>query len=342
MKAISVKEPYKVEIIEMEKPVPQKGEALLEVLFVGICGSDMSLYKGKMSGYASYPRIPGHELAARIVEIDENNEYGLKKNMLVTVNPYYNCGECYSCSRGYVNCCVDNKTMGLARDGVCAQYITMPLERIYDGKGLNALELSLIEPFCISYHGVKKADIKAGENVLVVGSGTIGLFAMVAAKLKGANVVMCDVAEEKLKLAVTKFGADDYILNDNNDTFLDKVLQKTNGNKFDVAIEAVGFPSTLQNCLDAVASVGRVVEIGIGTQTLDFEYSMIQKKEITLMGSRNALKEDFEELIDLANNKKVDLKNFISEVVDFRNASEVFEKIAKDPSKNIKTVLMFV
>lgn len=341
MKAISVKEPFRVELIDLEKPVPQKGEALLEVLYVGICGSDMSLYKGKMSGYASYPRIPGHELAARIVEIEEHNEYGLKKDMIVTVNPYYNCGECYSCRRGYVNCCVDNKTMGLAREGVCAQYITMPLDRIYDGKGLSALELALIEPFCISYHGVKKANIKPGERVLVVGSGTIGLFAMVAAQLQGAVVTMCDVAEEKLKSAVTKFGADSYILNDNNDTFLDKVLKETNGDKFDVAIEAVGFPSTLQNCLDAVASVGRVVEIGIGTQKMDFEYSMIQKKEITLMGSRNALRKDFEELIDLANEKKVNLKNFISEIVDFENASEIFEKIAKDPGQNIKTVLKF-
>ena len=116
MKAISVKEPFQIELIDLEKPIPKKGEALLEVLYVGICGSDMSLYKGKMNGYASYPRIPGHELAARIVEIDENNEYGLKKGMTVTVNPYYNCGKCYSCQRGYVNCCVDNQTMGLARD----------------------------------------------------------------------------------------------------------------------------------------------------------------------------------------------------------------------------------
>lgn len=341
MKAISVKEPFQIELIDLEKPIPKKGEALLEVLYVGICGSDMSLYKGKMSGYASYPRIPGHELAARIVEIDENNEYGLKKGMTVTVNPYYNCGKCYSCRRGFVNCCVDNQTMGLAREGVCAQYITMPLERIYNGKELDPLELALIEPFCISYHGVKRAEIQPGENVLVVGSGTIGLFAMVAAKLKGASVIMCDVAEEKLKMAVNVFDADGYILNDNNDTFVEKVLKTTQGNKFDVAIEAVGFPSTLQNCLDAVASVGRVVEIGIGTQSMDFAYSMIQKKEIMLIGSRNAMREDFEELIDLANEKKVDLKKFISEVADFRDAAEIFEKIAKDPGKNIKTVLKF-
>ena len=341
MKAISVKEPFRIELIDLEKPIPQKGEALLEVLYVGICGSDMSLYKGKMSGYASYPRIPGHELAARIVEIDEDNEYGLKKGMTVTVNPYYNCGKCYSCRRGFVNCCVDNQTMGLAREGVCAEYITMPLERIYDGKELDPLELALIEPFCISYHGVKRAEIQPGENVLIVGSGTIGLFAMVAAKLKGASVIMCDVAEEKLKTAVEVFGADGYILNDNNDTFVEKVLKATQGNKFDVAIEAVGFPSTLQNCLDAVASVGRVVEIGIGTQSMDFAYSMIQKKEITLVGSRNAMREDFEELIDLANEKKVDLKKFISEVADFRDAAGIFEKIAKDPGKNIKTVLKF-
>lgn len=340
MKAIVVSEPRRAEIVEMEMPEPRSGEALLEVLYAGICGSDMGLYNGGMKGYATYPRIPGHELAARIVKVAEENEYGLKNGMVVTVNPYFNCGHCYSCERGFINCCVENRTMGLAREGVFAQYITMPLERIYDGGGLDPLSLALIEPFCISYHAVKRSGAGEGDNVLVVGAGTIGLFAMTAAKLKGARVTVCDVVRHKLDAAL-RFGADAVLLNDDNDKFSERIAALTKGRGFDVAIEAVGLPSTLMNCIDAAAFAGSVVEVGIGNRTLEFEYSIIQKKELNLLGSRNALKEDFKELIAMANEGRFDLKSMVTAVVDFHRAPETFEALAKNAEQNIKTVVNF-
>lgn len=194
MKAICIQEPGKVEIQDIEKPVRKPGEALLKMLYGGICGSDLGSYRGA-NAYVSYPRIPGHELAAEIVEIDDNDR-GLKPGMIVTCNPYFNCGTCYSCRRGLVNACTDNQTMGVQREGGFAEYITMPIERIYDGKGLPAKTLALIEPFCISYHGVSRANVQKGERVLVVGAGTIGVLAAVAAKAKGAEVTICDVAED--------------------------------------------------------------------------------------------------------------------------------------------------
>ena len=136
MKTIRISEPGKIEVIETEVPVRQKGEALLKVLYGGICGADVASYTGNQP-FTTYPRIPGHEFSAQIVEID-SNEKGLKAGDIVTANPYFNCGECYSCRRGFVNCCTDNQTMGVQRDGAFREYITMPVERIYDGKGLSA------------------------------------------------------------------------------------------------------------------------------------------------------------------------------------------------------------
>lgn len=115
MKAICIQEPGKVEIQDIEKPVRKPGEALLKMLYGGICGSDLGSYRGA-NAYVSYPRIPGHELAAEIVEIDDNDR-GLKPGMIVTCNPYFNCGTCYSCRRGLVNACTDNQTMGVQREG---------------------------------------------------------------------------------------------------------------------------------------------------------------------------------------------------------------------------------
>ena len=152
MKAIYIEEPGKVVIREIEMPRRKSGEALLKVLYGGICGSDLGSYRGTFA-YFAYPRIPGHEFAAEIVEIDDNDR-GLKPGMIVTCNPYFNCGHCYSCERGIVNACMDNQTMGCQRDGAFCEYITMPIERVYDGKGLPPKVLAAIEPFCISYHGV--------------------------------------------------------------------------------------------------------------------------------------------------------------------------------------------
>ena len=164
MKVITILEPGKVEITEKEMPEVKEGEALLKILYGGICGSDLGTYRGTFA-YASYPRIPGHEFSAQIVEIGENDR-GLKPGMIVTCNPYFNCQKCYSCERGLVNCCETNETMGAQRDGAFSEYITMPVERIYDGMGLNPRQLALIEPFCISYHGVSRADIKKAIRYL--------------------------------------------------------------------------------------------------------------------------------------------------------------------------------
>ena len=251
MKTIVINRPGEVVITETERPRPQKGEALLKVLYGGICGSDLGTYRGTFA-YVSYPRIPGHEFSAEIVEIEENDK-GLKPGMTVTCNPYFNCSDCYPCQKGRVNCCTTNETMGVQREGAFAEYITMPIDRIYDGQGLSPKTLALIEPFCISYHGVSRADIKPGDRVLVIGAGTIGVLASIAAKSKGAKVYIADVARQKVDYAVNEFQLEGGIWNDKPDTFLDKVNSITEGCGFDVAIEAVGLPSTFQNCIDAAA-----------------------------------------------------------------------------------------
>ena len=339
MKAIFINEPGKVEIKEIEKPVRKPGEALLKVLYGGICGSDLGSYRGTFA-YFSYPRTPGHEFSAEIVEVDEDNEYGLKKGMVVTCNPYFNCEHCYSCEHGTVNACMDNQTMGVQREGAFAEYITMPVERIFDGKGLDAKVLSAIEPFCISYHGVKRANVKDGDKVLIVGAGTIGVLAAIAAKAEGAEVYIADVAEGKLEYA-KEFGVDGVILNDSPDALEKAVKEYTNGDGFDVTIEAVGLPSTFQNCIDAVAFGGRVSVIGVGKKNLDFNFTMIQKKELNIFGSRNALSSDFTELIDLVKGGEVPLEKIITNTYKFDQAANAFADFDQNLGSMLKVIIDF-
>jgi 2-desacetyl-2-hydroxyethyl bacteriochlorophyllide A dehydrogenase len=338
MKTVNIKEPGVVEITEMPIPVPQKGEALLKILYGGICGSDLGTYRGTFA-YVSYPRVPGHEFSAEIIEVGDNT-FGLSKGMIVTCNPYFNCGECYSCERGLVNCCTTNQTMGVQREGAFSEYITMPVERIYDGKGLSSKTLSLIEPFCISYHGVSRADVKKGDRVLILGAGTIGVLAAIAAKALGAEVYISDVSEQKLVYA-KELGVDGTILNNSPSDFDEAVEKVTSGNGFDVTIEAVGLPSTFQNCIDAAAFGGRVVLIGVGKSNLDFNFTMIQKKELNIYGSRNALKKDFVELIDIVKNGNIDLDKIVTHVYKVDDAALAFNEFSKNPGSMLKVMFEF-
>lgn len=348
MKAIYINAPGDVEIREVDMPVRKPGEALLKLLYGGICGSDLGSYRGTFA-YFSYPRIPGHEFSAEIVEIDDN-EYGLQKGMIVTCNPYFNCGYCYSCGRDLVNACMDNQTMGCQRDGAFCQYITMPLDRIYPGKGLSPKTLAAIEPFCISYHGVQKAQIQPRQKVLVVGAGTIGVLAANAAKILGAEVYLCDVAPEKLRYAMDTFGFAGTILNDHPGALEDAVGQitgsmelqgNTAGYGFDVCIEAVGLPETFQNCIDAAAFGGKVVLIGIGKKNLDFNFTMIQKKELQIFGSRNARKQDFLDLIDLVQAGKIDLEKIITHEYPLEHIAQAFEDFHRNAGQMLKVMIDF-
>lgn len=339
MKTIIINKPGEVEIIEQAMPVRKQGEALLKILYGGICGSDLGTYRGTFA-YASYPRIPGHEFSAEIIEIDDNDR-NLKPSMIVTCNPYFNCGHCYSCQRGLVNCCTSNETMGAQRDGAFSEYITMPIERIYDGKGLSAKTLALIEPFCISYHGISRANIQPNDKVLVIGAGTIGVLAAVAAKAKGAKVYISDVTENKMNYAIETFGLDGGILNDSPENFIKRVEEITNGNYFDVTIEAVGLPSTFQACIDAAAFGARMVQIGVGKRTHEFDFTLLQKKELNVYGSRNALKKDFLELIDLVKSGKVDLEKIVTNTYNLDEADKAFQDFSKNAASMLKVVIKF-
>lgn len=339
MKAIYIEEPGKVVFREIPKPVRKPGEALLKVLYGGICGSDLGSYRGTFA-YFDYPRIPGHEFSAEIVEIDEN-ERGLHQGMVVTCNPYFNCGHCYSCERGIVNACTSNETMGCQRDGAFCEYITMPVERIYDGKGLPANLLCAIEPFCISWHGVSRAHVKPGDKVLIVGAGTIGVLAAIAAKAKGGKVYIADVAQPKLDYAKESFDVAGTILNASPDAFAKACGEITGGNGFDVTIEAVGLPSTFQNCIDAAAFGAHMVLIGVGKQNLDFNFTLLQKKELNVCGSRNALKKDFLELIDLVKAGNVPLDKVITNEYGFSEAPKAFADFSAHAGEMLKVRIDF-
>ena len=335
MKAIVIDKPYEVEIRDVPMPTVGEGEALLRVLYVGICGADVASYTGNQP-FTTYPRIPGHEFTAENIEIPENDK-GLKKGDVVTCNPYFNCGKCYSCERGHVNCCTDNRTMGVQRDGAFCEYISMPVERIYPGMGLTAKELALIEPFSISRHAISRAVIHQTDSVLIVGAGPIGLFALLAAKQFAGKIAVADVLNNRLDLAMS-YGADG-VVNTATEDIAKFTEEFTDGRGFDVCIEACGRPETFLMCIDEAAYAANIILIGNGKRETTFLHSIILKKELNIFGSRNAMKQDFLDNIELAASGKVDLMKMVSGVYEMDKAAEAFDALAHNKGDLAKLLI---
>ena len=227
--------------------------------------------------------------------------------------------------------------MGVQRDGAFCEYIAMPVERIYEGKGLSAQELALIEPFSISQHAVSRAQIKDTDNVLVIGAGPIGLFALLAAKQKCNKIVVADILDNRLALAA-EYGAD-AVVNTKEKSLEEFTAEFTEGNGFDVCIEACGAPETFLGCIENAAFAANIILIGNGKRETSFVHSIILKKELNIHGSRNALKDDFINNIDLVAEKKADVMKMVSGVYDMENALDAFKALANNDGTLAKLLI---
>ncbi len=332
MKALKITKPFEIKIEETEMPKVKENEALLKIKYCGICGADVASFTGNQP-FTTYPRIPGHEFSAEVVAVPQNDR-DIKVGDIVTANPYFNCGHCSSCDRGFVNCCTDNQTMGVQRDGSFCEYVNMPLERIIKGKHLSAKELALIEPFSISYHAVKtRGQVQKGDHVLVVGAGPIGLFALITLKALGAHVTVSDVLDKRLQMA-KNFGAD---------AVLNPMKEDIPKDTYDVCVEACGLSNTFLTCIDAVKFAGKIVLIGNGKKETTFLHSILLKKELNVFGSRNSYTKDFEELITLVdeNRDTLDIMKMVTNVFPFEQAQEAFDKMTKNDGSMAKVLIAF-
>lgn len=335
MKTVFIDKPFEIGVRETEMPVPGEGEALLKVLYCGICGADVASFTGNQP-FTTYPRIPGHEFSAQIVSVPDNDR-GLKAGDIVTCNPYFNCKTCYSCKRGFVNCCTDNQTMGVQRDGSFREYIVMPVERIYPGKGLSAKELALVEPFTISYHALHRAQIKPGDRVLVVGAGPIGLFAVIAAKAQGAIVYSADILDGRLEKAL-HFGADGTI-NSAKCDIKEEAMRITDGNGFDVCVEACGSNVTFLSCIDCAAFAANIILIGNGKKETTFLHSILLKKELNVFGSRNSYPGDFAAVIELIAGGGVSVLDMVSAVYPIDRVGDAFDALVHNDGSLAKVLI---
>lgn len=334
MKALVIKKPGDAAIESVAEPSLEPGKVLLRVRMVGLCGSDLNSYRGH-NPMVAFPRIPGHEIAATIVE-GNCLLPGMVIGSAVTMSPYTNCGKCASCLRGRPNACVFNQTLGVQRDGALTEYITMPPEKLYTA-ALKIKELCLVEPLTVGFHAVSRGRVSTDDTVAVLGCGGVGLGAIAASNYAGATTIAIDLDDQKLEIARTAGAL--HALNSNRDRIHERLCELTDGRGPDVIIEAVGHPETFRMAVEEVAFTGRVVYIGYAKQAVSYETKFFVQKELDILGSRNALPADFRTVIQMLEAGKFPVEDTVGSIVSLKEAPAIFESWSANPSKFTKIMV---
>lgn len=339
MKAIQLQQPRSFRVIDIAEPAaPGPGEALLRVHQVGICGTDLGGYLGKMP-FFSYPRIPGHELGVEVLAVGAGVA-NVKPGDRCSVEPYINCQQCYSCRRGFTNCCEQHKTLGVMCDGGLTDRIILPARKLHLAGRLTPDQCALVETLAIGCHAVDRSAAKAGETVLVIGAGPIGLSAIEFAKLSGARTVVMDISESRLAFVREKMGVPDTLIVRGDESDVKSLADLTGGQFADVVIDATGNNKSMVRAMEFAAFAGRVVYVGITQQNLEFPHApFLHRRELTLMASRNALSRDFPRIISLIEDGRIDTVPWITHHADFAAVPAVFPNWVKPETGVIKAVV---
>ena len=335
MKAISMPAPGRVEVVDIPEPQVGPDDVLVEVRYVGLCGSDLGMYRGTFA-IGTYPRIPGHEASGTVVAKGASVPDTICEGSRVTLWPYTECGLCPACRVGRPNCCQYNETLGLQRDGALAECFAIHYSRVFASDVLSLQELALVEPMSVGYHAANRGQVSETDSVLVIGCGTIGLGAVAAAKRKGATVIATDIDDGKLELAAT-FGAQ-HTINASEQDLLDGISQMTGDEGVDLAIEAVGLPQTFRQAVEAVCYAGRVVYVGYAKGEVCYDTTQFVRKELDIRGSRNSLRV-FPAVIRMLAERQQPFLELITKVYPADQAGQAFRDWDADPGSVAKILV---
>ncbi len=320
MKALAIDAVGHSRMVELAAPAaPGIGEVEVRITQIGICGSDLNTFKG-MNPLVSLPRVPGHEISGVITALGPQVD-GLALGQRVTVLPYTSCGTCSSCRRGRVNACRTNKTLGVQQDGALTERIVVGATKILANARLAPRHLALVEPLSVGFHAVARGRVAAGDRVLVLGCGMIGVGALLGARRMGAEVTVSDLSAFKRGLA-QELGATNVIDPAAGDMAA-RVAELTDGEGYDVVIEAVGIPETFIQAVDHAAFSGRVVYIGYCKAPVTFARTQLfNLKELDILGSRNATEADFLAAMEWLETMGPRADLLVSKVFPFAQAAE--------------------
>jgi threonine dehydrogenase-like Zn-dependent dehydrogenase len=331
MKALSLFQPEDARITDIAEPTHTEGDILLKVQMVGLCGTDLNSFRGK-NPLITYPRVLGHEIAATVLE----GTKAIPAGTHVTVSPYTSCGACPSCRRGRQNACRDNQTFGVQRDGAITELLSVPAAKVYPST-LPLKHLCLTEPLTVGFHAVSRGRVMPHDTVAVFGCGGIGLGAIAGAAFRGARTIAIDLDDEKLATAQLA-GATD-IIHSSRENVRERLRELTNGDGPDVMIEAIGLPETFRMAVEEVAFTGRVVYIGYAKEPVAYETRLFVQKELDIMGSRNALPQDFLDVMAMLATGRFPVEQAVTAIVSLDESPSMLAKWSANPATFTKIMI---
>lgn len=336
MKRLVCEQPNHFVMKEVDKPEAKTNEALIRIRRIGICGTDFHAYRGRQP-YFQYPRVLGHELSGEIAEIGPNM-LGFSVGDQVAILPYLECGHCIACRSGKSNCCKELIVLGVHADGGMQEYMTVPVSHLMKTNDITLDQAATIECLSIGAHAVRRAAIQKEEFAIVIGAGPIGLGVMKFAKLAGAKVIALDMNEQRLAFC-RNWAEIDYTVNAAAENVLDKISEITEGQHASVVFDVTGSVKSMNNAYRYVAHGGRLVYVGLVQDDISFPDPEFHKREMTLLSSRNATREDFEYVLQMIKLGKVDTDAFITSKTDFEHILHKFESFMEPQSNTIKAMI---
>jgi len=324
-------------VLEVERrPLPARGddEVLLKVRRVGLCGTDMHIFKGDQP-YLSYPRVMGHEFSAEVLVAPVHS--GLRTGEQVFVAPYVWCGECPPCRKSKTNCCMRLEVYGVHRDGALTQYLAVPHRLVFRADGVSLDHAAMVEFLAVGAHAVRRGRPAAGESVLVAGAGPIGLAVAAFAGLAGAQVTLVDGRRDRLAAAARMPGVANVIELDGD---LDVRLRDlTDGLNFDVVFDATGNPEAMMRGFGFVGHGGRYVLVSVVSADISFADPEFHRREMTLLGSRNATNEDFEQVMTAIREGRLPMEVFGAHRTTLRELPNVLPTWAEPGAGVVKALV---
>lgn len=325
MKALLCQEPGHLTLVQRPRPEAKSGHIRVRIGHIGICGTDYHIYGGQQP-FLSYPRVMGHELSGRALDASEDGR--IKPGDLLVVNPYLSCGNCHACELGKPNCCQNIAVLGVHTDGGMCEEIVVPQGNLYGAEGLSEKAAAMVEFLAIGAHGVNRARLQKGSDVLVVGAGPIGIGAALFAAIDGARVTLRDSSAARLDLAKTVLPK----------ATLEQVGQEDQ-RAYETVFDATGNIIAMNKGLDWLAHGGTYVLLSVVKDDLRFADPEFHKREATLVASRNALAADFDHVIAQIRNGNVPIDALATHETSFEDAVTNLPLWAKDRDTVIKAVI---
>lgn len=298
--------------IKRQAPVPEteRGEALIRMKRIGVCGSDFHAFAGRHPIY-TYPRVLGHELSGIVLETADNDK-GIRPGDRCAIEPYLSCGTCRACVLGRKNCCEQIKVIGIHIDGGMQDVLAVPVALLHKSDILSLDQLALVETMGIGAHAVTRSALKPGEQALVIGAGPIGIAVLQFAASLGSAVHVVERNEWRRHF-VERMGYN--------------ASAEAGGRQADVVFDATGNAEAMGASLNYVATGGKLVFVGLTRDPVSIDDSLFHRREVTLLASRNS-QNLFPEIIRRIEDGEIDTSPWITERLPLSEVVSQFQQLS--------------